>query len=207
MLWPVSCPVCGEAGELLCGPCLRRLIGPQFPRCLWCGETLPCKVHGRGTPQIRAGALYEGSVKELILMLKYGKYEALGPRLGRALGEFLPRPDVDVLVPVPLHLKSKRRYNQATAIARGLGAAWRIDVLEAARWTIDVPARAGLGAAERLALSSGAFALSENISALRVGFVDDVATTGVTLSSLAAAARAAGAYVAGAFVIAHVPPV
>ena len=206
MLWPVSCPICGRIGRLACDSCLRSLLKPQLPRCLWCGENAPCKVHGEGPARIRAGAVYEGLVKELVLALKYGRYEALGFRLGRALGEFFSRPGLDVLIPVPLHLKSKRRYNQAGAVAGGLGEAWGVEVWDAARWAINVGSHAGMGAAERFSLSSEAFAFDEDISGLRVGFVDDVATTGSTLSRLAAAAQARGAEPVGAFVVAHVPP-
>jgi predicted amidophosphoribosyltransferase len=138
----------------------------------------------------------------MILMLKYGRHEALAFRLGKALGGVIAPPDLDVLVPVPLHLKSERRYNQAGAIARGLGGAWGIEAWDAARWAMDVAARAGMGRRERLALSTDAFVFDEDLSGLRVGLVDDVSTTGATLFRLAGAARSRGADIAGAFVIA-----
>jgi predicted amidophosphoribosyltransferase len=141
----------------------------------------------------------------MILALKYKRYRALGPRLGRALALVVPRPRVDVLVPVPLHLNSRRRYNQAEGIAEGLGEVWGIDVLDAARWEIDVPPRAGVSLAERLSLTPDAFGFDADVSGLRVGFVDDVCTTGTTLSCLGKAAVARGAEVAGAFVVAGSP--
>jgi predicted amidophosphoribosyltransferase len=164
---------------------------------------------------------------ELILMLKYEKYEALGFRIGAALAGIFPRPDLDVLVPVPLHLNSKRHYNQAEALARGLGDAWGIEVADAARWTVDVPSRAVARAAarrrtfleqttdgppraaayrrERPVLLKDAFAL-DGVTGLRVGLVDDVCTAGMTLSRLGEAAEKNGAEVAGAFVAASCPP-
>ncbi|MDR3231081.1 MAG: hypothetical protein LBT65_06560, partial [Synergistaceae bacterium] len=149
MIWPVSCPVCGLMGSVLCPSCLRSLLKkPQLPRCLWCGKTIPCGVHGGGA-LIRAGAIYEHDMREIILMLKHGGYRALGFRLGRGLAEVFPRPGVDVLVPVPLHRRSPRRYNQAEAIALGLGEAWGVDVWNAARWARDVNTRAGMNAAGR----------------------------------------------------------
>ncbi|MDR1977207.1 MAG: hypothetical protein LBQ42_00575 [Synergistaceae bacterium] len=202
MLWPVSCPVCGAVGKLLCEPCLRSLFGrPPLPRCLLCGEVIPCKVHGDNLSRIRAGSVYEGDMRELILMLK-GKYESLAPRLGRGLAGIFPRPGLDVLVPVPLHLKSKRRYNQAEAIAKGLGDVWGVEVRNVARWTADVATRAGMNAAERLSLSQDVFDFGEDVAGLRLGLVDDVCTTGSTLSRLAGAARARGAEVVDAFVLA-----
>ncbi|MDR1622344.1 MAG: hypothetical protein LBS00_08225 [Synergistaceae bacterium] len=201
MLWPVSCPVCGAVGELLCEPCLRSLLRPPLPRCLLCGEVIPCKIHKSDTARIHTGAVYAGDMRELVLTLKKGKYKALGPLMGKALASVFPRPALDLLVPVPLHLKSARRYNQAELIAKGLGEVWDIEVRSAACWTVDVPTRAGMGAAERLSLSSEVFEF-EDVSGLRIGLVDDVCTTGSTLSRLAKAAQKRGAEVAGAFVLA-----
>jgi len=146
-------------------------------------------------------------MKDVILALKYGRYKAIGPKLGSAMAGFFARADLDLLVPVPLHLKSKRRYNQAESIAAGLGGVWGIDVRSAARWTANVPPRAGLGAAERMSLQSDVFAFDYDISGLRIGLVDDVCTTGSTLAALAKAARSSGAESICAFVAAHVPPV
>ena len=207
MLWPVSCPICGAVAELACACCLRSLFRPQLSRCLWCGEFAPCKVHKDDRARIRSGAVYEGVMKDLILMLKYARYEAVGFRMGEALGKALTRPEADVLVPVPLHLRSPRRYNQAGAIARGLESAWDIEAWDAARWAEDVPSHAGMGAVERLSLSSAAFAFDGDVAGLRVAFVDDVCTTGATLSRLARAAQNHGAEVVGAFTAAHVPPI
>ena len=188
---------------MLCASCLRALLKPQLPRCLWCGKTIPCKVHTGGA-KIRAGALYEGNMRELVLMLKHGKYEALGFQIGKALGDVFIKPDIDVLVPVPLHRKSKRRYNQAEAIARGLRRTWDIPVWNAVDWALETTTRAGMNAAERLSLSSDAFYVEQEVRGLRLGLVDDICTTGATLSRLATACREKGAVVEGAFVVAHV---
>jgi predicted amidophosphoribosyltransferase len=203
MVWPVSCPVCGRVGVLLCEPCLRSLLKPQLPRCLLCGKPIPCGLH-RESPKIRAASAYEGGMRELVLMLKQEGYEALGFRIGRACAEVFAavRPKADLLVPTPLHQKSKRRYNQALAVAKGLGGAWGIEALDAARWTADVATRRGLSAAEREALAPDVFRFEEGLAGLRAALVDDVCTTGSTLSRLAAAARRAGIEVTDAFVVA-----
>ena len=204
LIWPVSCPMCGAVGTIACETCLNALFKRlPLPTCLFCGIPIPCETHGSGSAKIRAGALHEGLVRDVILMLKYGKHEALAFQLGKALGRVFARPDVDFLVPVPLHLKSKRPYNQAEAIAGGLGDVWDIEVSNAARWALDVPTRAGMRRRERLALSSEAFAFDEGLSGRRVSLVDDVSTTGTTLICLAETASEAGVEVAGAFVVAH----
>jgi len=146
-------------------------------------------------------------MKDIILALKYGRYEAIGFKLGGALANVLARPDIDILIPVPLHQKSKRRYNQAEAIALGIGEVWDIEVSRAVSWAEDIAPRAGAGMAERLSLKSDVFALDEDISGLRVALVDDVCTTGSTLASLAKAVESHGADVVCACVAAQVPPI
>ncbi|MDR1378881.1 MAG: hypothetical protein LBJ36_07495 [Synergistaceae bacterium] len=204
-MWPVACPVCGALGKLICEDCLRSFAKFRLPRCLWCGEPIPCKIHKAETPKIQTGFVYEGHVKELILALKYKRYRALGPHLGKALARVVACPKVDVLVPIPLHQNSKRRYNQAEGIAKGLSEVWGTEVLDVAQWKIDVSPRAGASLSERFSLTPEAFGFGMDISNLRVGFVDDVCTTGTTLSCLAKAARAQGAEVCGAFVVAGSP--
>ena len=189
---------------MLCGECLSSLLTRQIPRCLSCGGPAPCIDHPRSAP-ILPGAIYEGKVREIIHRLKYGQTRALGPILGRGLAGLRPRPSLEVLIPVPLHLKSPRGYNQAEAIALGLGRAWGIPVRSLARWSCDVPARTRLSRAERRELRTEDFVVAPDVRGLRVGLVDDVCTTGTTLSRLASACTAAGARVEAAFVLAHVP--
>jgi predicted amidophosphoribosyltransferase len=138
-------------------------------------------------------------------MLKHGGYRALGLRLGRALAEVFPVPALDVLVPVPLHRRSPRRYNQAEAIAGGLGEVWGVDVWSAARWSYDVRTRMGMDAAGRRALPHDVFEVDGQIAGLRIALVDDVCTTGSTLARLAEACRERGATLVGAFVSARTP--
>lgn len=203
-LWPVACPVCGRLGQVLCGECLGSLLTRQIPRCLSCGGPAPCLDHPWSAP-ILPGAVYGEVVREIIHRLKYGRTRALGPILGRGLAELHPRPSLDVLVPVPLHLKSPRGYNQAEGIALGLGRTWGIPVRSLARWSCDVPARTRLSRTERRELRVEDFVVAPDVRGLRVGLVDDVCTTGTTLSRLASACTAAGARVEAAFVAAHVP--
>lgn len=202
-LWPVACPVCGRLGQVLCGECLSPLLSAQLPRCLSCGGPSPCSAHPRSVP-VLSGAIYEGAVRTVIHRLKYGRTRALGPVLGRALAARRASPSLDVLIPVPLHLKSPRGYNQAEAIALGLGGAWGIPVRSLARWACDVPVRTRLSREERKNLRADDFIVAPEVRGLRVGLVDDVCTTGATLSRLASACAAMGARVDAAFVVAQV---
>ena len=137
--------------------------------------------------------------------MKYGGFRAIAPRVGRCMASLWERPDADVLLPVPLHIGSKRGYNQAFEIARGLGREWGIEAVDVAHWARYVHHRAGLSVPERMTLHSEDFKVPSELAGLRVAIVDDVCTTGATVSRLAEACRAAGAIVIGAYV-ASTPP-
>lgn len=204
LVWPVSCPVCGAVGKVLCEECLCDLMSPQLPRCLQCGGNFPCRLHPQKA-RIRAGSLYDGVIRDIIFKLKYSGYKVLGKLLGRRLAQIYSKPDADVLLPVPLHEKSKRRYNQAEQIAIGMQEIWDMEICCGAEWSRDIPSRLGMNLAERTALRASSFYIYPEAVGRKVCLVDDVCTTGSTLSRLADACEEKGASAVAAFVVAHVP--
>ena len=201
LLWPVNCPVCGKLGSVLCAECVPSLFGSVLSRCLICGGTFPCLRH-QDAPRIRLASVYDGKTKEVIHAMKYGGCRAIGRRLGICMARLWKRPDADLLLLVPLHIGSKRGYNQSLEIALGLGDVWNIEAADIARWTRVVTPRARLGMSERVELRKDAFGVGPEVKGLRIAIVDDVCTTGATLSRLAAACKDAGAEVIGAYAVA-----
>jgi ComF family protein len=105
---------------------------------------------------------------------------------------------VDVIVPVPLSglRRRTRGYNQAEELARALGRETRLPVwpkaLERTRHT--APQAGHAGAAERRRNVAGAFRVRDDeVNHRRVLIVDDVTTTGATLSACSNALKRAGA--------------
>jgi ComF family protein len=153
-----------------------------------------CKGVDFGFEKARAPLRYEGVGKRIVQTLKYGRYlpvveRLMVPMLREALSE-----KFDVVVPVPLHrsrLRS-RGFNQAELMARGLAEKIKAplsDRLEAVRRTRD---QVELTAAGRRANVEGAFR-SRGAVRGKALLVDDVFTTGATLSACAAELRRAGA--------------
>ncbi len=178
----------GES-EPLCGDCLRE--PPPFDRAAALGT-------------------YEGSLRKLIHLLKYGRMRPLGAVLGRALAERTAEAGIeaDAVIPVPLHWRRRlsREFNQAAEIARGLAAARGISCKPSwLRRTKATAAQAGLSDEERGRNVRGAFgvAAAAELRGLRVLLVDDVMTTGSTLAACARAVRRAGAKSAAAAVAAR----
>ncbi len=193
-----TCVVCGErifspyavsanGHEPLCGLCRR--IEPPFVRAIAYGS-------------------YEGGLRELIHLLKYEQVRpaanVLGRMLAEAVGELRPlfgdRPVY--VVPVPLHPEKlrQREFNQSELIAQGAltskSAHGRFilhnQVLARQRPT---QSQIGLTRHQRRENIRGAFVVvrPEEIAGRQVLLVDDVFTTGTTVSECARILRRAGA--------------
>jgi len=144
-------------------------------------------------------APFDGVLQKAIHHFKYLNVRGLAKPLGDLLLAQMndPAPPVDVIVPVPLHRQRERErgYNQAALLARRLAQRTGLPLAEhALRRTRQTPPQVGLSAPERWANVAGAFACgSPDLSTRHPLLVDDVCTTGATLSACARALRAGGA--------------
>lgn len=151
----------------------------------------------------------EGDAARLVRALKFGRWWALGERMGRALApeaERLSGRGPVVLVPVPLApaRMRERGFNQAELLARGLASAtgWRVE--SRLRRRPGARRQARLGRRERARNVEGGFAATGPVPAGPAALVvDDVLTTGATAAACCRALADAGATVAGAVVFSH----
>ena len=206
-LYPLECAGCGGSGKVICDKCaeeLPELVPPYCPVCAAYGDSELCRAcagPGRQFDGVRAPFRYEGSIRQAILALKYGGIRAAAPQLGDMLADYLqanPLPG-DVLAPVPMHASRRRErgYNQAELLARRVadrcGVVYQGDLLVRTR---RVDAQAGMAdATSRAANVADSVAVSRpaDVADKRIILVDDVATTGSTLDTCAAALKKAGA--------------
>jgi ComF family protein len=135
----------------------------------------------------------DGKTQQLIYALKYKENKSLAYHLGRLAAlamplSLSPYPPIDALIPVPLHPKKQRErgYNQAEHICMGLASVWglplRTDILQRC---VHTPSQTSKSPQERKLNMQGAFRLTDvaALSGLHVLLVDDVITSGATLSS------------------------
>ncbi len=215
LLYPPACTICSgmvAPGEYLCEECGAKAIRIAPPFCAKCSEpfegaitsTFTCANCAHRTIHFDAAvAAYRGRgiVRRIIHDFKYGRQIHLRHLVGRWLCAALDDPRLrgrrfDVIIPVPLHptRKRERGFNQASLLAELLSAHISIQsrpLLERIRYTTTQTA---LDRAERMENLHNAFRLRKNMNVrgLRVLLIDDVLTTGSTLSECARVLKDAG---------------
>ena len=161
----------------------------------------------------RSAGLHLGSLRSAVLLLKFRRKLALvDPMAGLAAAELeraaaIWRPDA--LVPVPIHWSRRleRGFNQSRLLARRLARAWgcpvRDDVLVRA---VATPSQTSLDGAARRANVRRAFRLRhpELVAGRHVVVVDDILTTGATLSECARCLEDAAPRTVGVLAVARV---
>ena len=211
LLLPRRCLACsGDSGGdwAFCPGCAAEL--PHLQRaCQRCALPLPSaepanlcgRCLRRPPPQRSAQAvfLYADPVDRLLARLKFSADLAAGAGLATALAERLnaiDASDFDLLLPLPLHSRRERErgYNQVGELLRGCAQDWKqrlhADLLQ--RTAYGGP-QSDLNAGQRRRNVRGAFAAASTVAGQRVLLVDDVITTGSTMSEATRCLLAAGA--------------
>jgi ComF family protein len=210
-----SCPACaGASARGFCDVCAAEFARVQRP-CGRCGLALPAARCPREQAVWHVDAVvaplrYGPPLDHYLHALKYRGARLIGRALALLLAAGLHerRDQIDALVPVPLHRTRlcTRGYNQARELARTLGHALRLPVLERGiRRVVATPPQTGQSAVERRADIARAFHVERRLVGLRVAIVDDVVTTGATINALAGALKAAGAARCIAVAVARTP--
>jgi ComF family protein len=211
---PQTCAACRLPGEVVCADCLTALVVPPDPLCATCGHPAPltlarCPRCPPGLAWARQAVLYSGPAPALVTALKDGRRRPLARVLAERIAAAVPPPPPGAaLVPVPLGRArlAERGFNQSALLARALGRRWERPVVELLERTREGPAQRGSRAAARARQAAGAFAARPGVRAPTMAWlVDDVLTTGATLSACARALRRAGAAEVGAVCFARVP--
>lgn len=209
LFFPASCPVCGKKSDRLnespfCSGCWSLISRYSGPLCRVCSLPLPsdyalvCGFCLKDKPPFSRAitfGVYEGVLAKAIHQLKFCGQKRLAQPLGDLLLT-LDVPAVDGIVPVPLHRKNLRRrgFNQSLLLARilsrKLGVPLLMDILTKTRLTQP---QVGLSAKERVKNIRNAFAVKGTVNTPRILLVDDVMTTGATVSECSKQLKNAGA--------------
>lgn len=216
LVYPPACVACAatvQPHEYLCDACDDKIIRIVPPFCARCSEPFAGAIdHEFRCANCAQREIYfeaaiaayrsRGLVRKILLDFKYGRQIHLRHLVGRWLGAALNDSRLqartfDMIVPVPLHPARERQrgFNQAQLLADILSARMSIkpmSILQRVRFTTTQTA---FDRAERMENLRNAFRLrrNANVRDLRVLLVDDVLTTGSTLSECARVLKEAGA--------------
>jgi ComF family protein len=226
-LLPSSCALCGgRCDGAVCRPCHAQFIvhAPRCPRCanpagaLDAGRACAaCLAQQPAFDATLAGADYLAPLDQLVLQLKFGGRLALAPWFAEVLRDsVLAQPGFvlpGVLCPVPLGPQRlvERGFNQALEVARPLARHLGIPLrARLAIRALDTAAQSGVAPDQRRRNMRNAFIVAPAALAMvrgqHIGIVDDVMTSGHTLSELAATFKRCGAARVSNFVFARTPP-
>jgi len=217
LVFPDTCRVCDlplqEVSRIpVCPACLAQpeLLQTEF-FCVTCrtpfvnrapldeaGQCGLCRLGLNGFDQVYSFGSYEGTLRQLIHLFKFGRIEPLARPLGRFLTQVLPENSAfDIVVPMPLHWRRRwqRGFNQSELLAGEIGKHLCKPVRSVARRTRNTAPQAGLTSAKRRRNVQGAFAVKKKVrlDGLHILLIDDVMTTGATASACARALKRAGA--------------
>lgn len=236
VIFPPRCITCDTILEEhsplpFCPQCtagIRYIRSPLCPRCgipfttperedRLCGE---CLVTQRPFAIARAVGLYEDTLLTAIHLFKYRGRIGIGKILGNIMADFAvgiwDMKVFSMIMPVPLHRKRlrERGFNQAVILARRIAKRFSLplDFLTLRREFFTEP-QVGLGYEERSVNVRGAFTVrkAERTTGKRILLVDDVYTTGSTLTECARTLLDAGADSVAVLTLArafrdHAPP-
>jgi competence protein ComFC len=216
LLYPPACTICSgpvDLDEYLCGECEAKVSRIVPPFCAKCSEPFDgaittafscanCAHRALHFDAAISAYRSRGIVRHVILNFKYGRQIHLRHLVARWLvAAFddlrLRERRFDAIVPVPLHpaRQRERGFNQAALLAEWLGSHLSLRLRPALQRIHYTTTQTAFDRSERMQNLRGAFRLRKkaDVRNLRVLLIDDVLTTGSTLSECARVLKEAGA--------------
>ncbi|NTV37217.1 MAG: ComF family protein [Anaerolineaceae bacterium] len=217
MVYPPNCGGCDRSGLRWCQTCREQSMKIEKGYCPVCGIPQTgfvicknCKDFPKEFTAMYSVFMFVGPIRHAVHKLKYRQDMGLGEVFA---GEMITAYqklgwNADLVVPVPLGRKrySERGYNQASFLARPFAWGNRIQYSEKLVSRVkETHTQVGLNKHERMENVKDAFQSNGKLHGKNILLVDDVATTGSTLSACAAALKLAGANQVWALTLARAP--
>jgi predicted amidophosphoribosyltransferase len=203
LLLPPGCALCDSAQAPLCTSCLGGLPLLGGNVCARCaaptdepvGDCRDCRGRRLGFVSARSAVRYAGPGRELVHAFKHGRLRGLGVPAAAVISLVCGPPEADLITWVPADpwRLVMRGYHPPELLARELAGRWGLPVRATARAASHRAPQRGSDRRARHANVRGAFVAPAPVNAARVLLVDDVHTTGATLSECARTLRVAGA--------------
>ncbi|MEK7603356.1 MAG: phosphoribosyltransferase family protein [Patescibacteria group bacterium] len=213
ILAPFNCIGCGREGTILCQGCLQSEVLPLPSRCFLCQATTKefatctnCRQKS-GLNHVWICADYSDLAKHLMTKLKFGRASAASRVIAGHMADTLPNLEDTLItyVPTATGRVRQRGFDQSKLIARELSfvTGWPMAPLLA---RLSQSRQVGAGRQQRAKQLAEAFYVVNPFmikSAKHILLVDDITTTGATLSAAAKSLKASGAKKISAIVFAQ----
>ena len=205
MVYPKVCPVCGKTlsgDKLICDVCSERLVYADKNICIHCGKILKdrastiCKVCETSETYFEEGRsvfYYNDAIKNSLMDFKYHNRRAnakfFAESIMRTLSDKLTLWNIDLIVPIPVHKKKliERGYNQAAVLAEELCKLSKCDWTDALVRVEKTKPQKELTRLDRLNNLEKAIMVDDKkknlIKNKNILIIDDIYTTGATVSS------------------------
>ena len=199
MFFTKHCPYCNKVigkENIVCGECGESLPWIKQEKCKYCGAEkirCNCKNHKMGYDGISAPFYYEKSIRESIRLLKFNGKDFISKRLSDDMAESVKSDfkdiDFDMICYVPFSNGSKltRKYNPSELLAKHLSKNLKIPLRPVLIKLYENENQRNLNMTERIGNVFGVFDVLDNadVKDKTILLVDDVKTTGATLSNCA----------------------
>jgi predicted amidophosphoribosyltransferase len=212
LLLPQRCLVCAVPGAQVCDGCRAELRGIGPPLCERCGaptawpvrRCAECAGRRLAFARARAAVEYDGPVRRIVAAWKERGLRRLAGWAAAVVADAVPRPNAAVLTYVPGDPDRRllRGHHPAERLAKELTRVWELPCAPLLVRNRGSPRQRGLTQRERRRNVAGAFRAAAPVPAA-VLLVDDVYTTGATVSAAASALRRGGARTVEVVTFAH----
>ncbi len=206
LIFPKRCVSCGKFGAYICADCASTIEQVDKPVCPFCQrQAIEGKTHPGCAGRYRLDGLvvavrYRGAIRAAIQKVKYKWAYDIEKVLVKLLVSCLWRFDLPgdvILVPVPLHVRRKRwrGFNQSEILAKSLAVAFGVPFSDSLIRIVETKTQVGLKRDERKKNVTGAFDIKNGMRVRERNFVlvDDVFTSGATISECCRVLKRAGA--------------
>jgi ComF family protein len=209
---PHNCLVCGVEGSLVCAWCKPGVPETVPSRCFRCHTSTTdyatCAKCRRQSPlkHVWVSSEYTALPKKLVRSFKFERAQAAAPIIAEYMHELMPFLSDILLVPVPTASSRLRYrgYDHIKLLTKQLSKTTNLPY-DPALTRQGQSRQVGAKRNERLAQLSGSFRVvhADIIKHAKILLVDDVLTTGTTLSEVAKTLKQAGAKEVNAVVFAQ----
>ena len=205
LLFPPTCGGCGKVGWRWCPECQARVPRINKPFCETCGiptqgstNCEKCKLNPPAYQMMRSWAVFDSPIQNALHAMKYRRNIGLGESIAIQMVDFVRSLNwpIEITIPVPLGKKRliERGYNQVALVARPLafrlGLKYESDALQKVR---ETRSQVGLTVSQRHENVQNVYwADTKIVNGKSILIMDDVATTGSTISACTEALLSAG---------------